>query len=316
MENNWQLKTPVAFIVFKRPDTTEKVFEAIRKAKPPKLLVIADGPRADRPGEAENCAATRAVIERVDWECEVLKNYSGINLGCKQRVSSGLNWLFDLVEEAIILEDDCLPHPSFFRFCEELLTYYRDEQRITSISGQNVQFERRRSEYSYYFSHYYHSWGWATWRRAWQHYDVQMQLWSGVRDSGLLDEILTSKRAVDYWKKTFQSTYDGYVDTWDFQWIFASWLQNGLTIIPNVNLISNIGFSPFGSTNTTTTDSPYASMPTAEMMFPLQHPATLVRNVEADKFTQDTLYNPSWLTRAKAKIKRSLIKTGMTNHKT
>lgn len=140
MENNWQLKTPVAFIVFKRPDTTEKVFEVIRKAKPPKLLVIADGPRAYRPGEAENCAATRAIIERVDWECEVLKNYSDINLGCKQRVSSGLNWLFDLVEEAIILEDDCLPHLSFFRFCQELLTYYRDEQQITSISGQNVQF--------------------------------------------------------------------------------------------------------------------------------------------------------------------------------
>ena len=140
MENNWQLKTSVAFIVFKRPDTTEKVFEVIRKAKPPKLLVIADGPRAYRPGEAENCAATRAIIERVDWECEVLKNYSDINLGCKQRVSSRLNWLFDLVEEAIILEDDCLPHLSFFRFCQELLTYYRDEQQITSISGQNVQF--------------------------------------------------------------------------------------------------------------------------------------------------------------------------------
>ena len=138
--NNSQLKTPVAFIIFKRPHTTERVFEAIRQAKPPKLFVIADGPRAYRPGEAENCAATRAIIERVDWECEVLKNYSDINLGCKQRVSSRLNWLFDLVEEAIILEDDCLPHLSFFRFCQELLTYYRDEQQITSISGQNVQF--------------------------------------------------------------------------------------------------------------------------------------------------------------------------------
>ena len=131
-----------------------------------------------------------------------------------------------------------------------------------------------------------------------------------------MDEILSSKRAADYWKKTFQSTYDGYVDTWNFQWIFASWLQNSLTIIPDVNLISNIGFSHFGSTNTTTTDSPYASMPTAEMMFPLQHPVSLVRNVEAGKFTQSTLYDPSWLTRAKAKIKRSLIKVDMTNHKT
>ncbi len=116
-----QLKTPVAFIIFKRPDNTQKVFEAIRQAKPPKLLVIADGARAERPGEVERCAATRAIIDRVDWECEVLKNYSDTNMGIKQRVTSGLSWVFNTVEEAIILEDDCLPHPTFFRYCEELL---------------------------------------------------------------------------------------------------------------------------------------------------------------------------------------------------
>lgn len=119
--SNYQLKTPVAFVIFNRPDTTKKVFAEIAKARPPKLLVIADGPRADHLDDAEKCTTARAIIDRVDWDCEVLTNYSDINMGCKRRVSSGLDWVFDIVEEAIILEDDCLPHPTFFRFCEELL---------------------------------------------------------------------------------------------------------------------------------------------------------------------------------------------------
>jgi hypothetical protein len=144
----FQLKTPVALIIFKRPDTTERVFETIRQAKPPKLLVVADGPRTDQPGEAEKCAATRAIIDRVDWDCEVLKNYSDSNLGCGLRPATGISWVFEQVEEAIVLEDDCVPHPTFFRFCEELLEYYRHDERIMSISGINPYFGRRRAEYS------------------------------------------------------------------------------------------------------------------------------------------------------------------------
>ncbi|MFM7711944.1 MAG: glycosyltransferase family 2 protein, partial [Microcystis sp.] len=142
------------------PDTTARVFEAIRQAKPPKLLVVADGPRADRADDIEKCKAARAIIEGVDWDCEVLTNYSDVNLGCKNRVSSGLNWVFDTVEEAIILEDDCVPDPTFFRFCEELLEYYRHDQRIMVISGNNFQFGKKRTGYSYYFSVYTHCWGW------------------------------------------------------------------------------------------------------------------------------------------------------------
>ena len=134
------MKTPVAFLIFNRPDTTAKVFEAIRQAKPPKLLVVADGPRSDNPSEAEKCQAAREIIEQVDWECEVLTNYSDVNLGCKTRVSSGLDWVFDNVEEAIILEDDCLPHPSFFPFCEKLLDNYRDDKRIMDIRRNNMQY--------------------------------------------------------------------------------------------------------------------------------------------------------------------------------
>ena len=147
------MKTPVAFIIFNRPDTTKRVFEAIRHAKPPKLLVIADGPRADRPGEAEKCAAAREIIEGVDWECEVLTNYSDVNLGCGKRVSTGIDWVFDQVEEAIILEDDCLPNPSFFKFCELMLEQYRHDQRIMSISGTNYLETWKSSIQSYYFSY-------------------------------------------------------------------------------------------------------------------------------------------------------------------
>lgn len=159
---DFQLKTPVAFLIFNRPDTTRRVFAEIAKARPPKLLVVADGPRADHPDDVEKCAAVRAIIDGIDWDCKVLTNYSDINLGCKRRVSSGLDWVFDTVEEAIILEDDCLPHPAFFRFCEEMLNKYRDDKRIAMISGDNFQFGRKRTEYSYYFSRYPHIWGWAS----------------------------------------------------------------------------------------------------------------------------------------------------------
>jgi hypothetical protein len=155
---DFQLKTPVAFLVFNRPESTIKVFEEIRRARPPRLLVAADGTRADRPGEAEKCAAVRAIIDTVDWPCEVLKNYSDVNLGCKVRVSSGLDWVFEQVEEAIILEDDCLPHPTFFRFCEELLERYRYDERVGIISGDNFLFGVRRTQDSYYFSRYAHIW--------------------------------------------------------------------------------------------------------------------------------------------------------------
>src|SRR6267142_406558 len=140
--SEWQLKTPITFIIFNRPDTTARVFAEIARAKPPKLLIVADGPRVDRMGEAERCAQTRAVVERIDWNCEVLTNYSSVNLGCRNRVASGIDWVFEQVEESIILEDDCVPHPTFFRFCEELLERYRDDERVSQIGGANFQLGR------------------------------------------------------------------------------------------------------------------------------------------------------------------------------
>lgn len=285
--SDFKLNTPVVFIIFNRTDTTERVFAEIARAKPSMLLVVADGPRKDVLGEAEKCAAARAVIERVDWDCEVLTNYSDVNLGCKIRVSSGLDWVFEKVEEAIILEDDCLPHPTFFRFCQELLERYRDDERIMKIAGSNFQFGRRRTEYSYYYSRYAIGWGWATWRRVWNLFDLDMKLWPEIRDGRWLFDVIGDLKAKSYENRirSFELVFQNKVDTWDYQFGFSCFIQSGLIIVPNVNLISNIGFGEFAS-HTKNTNDKYADMKTDEMDFSLKHPPFMMRDSIADDFYQ------------------------------
>ena len=208
-------------MVFNRPAYTARVFAEIAKAKPPKLLVVADGPRPGRPEEAERCAMARNVVEHVDWECQVLRNYADVNLGCGRRFSTGLVWAFEQVERAIILEDDTLPSPSFFPFCEELLERYDDDERIMHISGNNYQPERRPAPYSYYFSRYCHIWGWATWRRAFRHYAFEMNLWPGLRDSSWLPDLLDDEVAAQWWRNCLDRAWRGdrsVYDSWDMQW--------------------------------------------------------------------------------------------------
>ncbi|MBN3943674.1 MAG: glycosyltransferase family 2 protein [Nostoc sp.] len=301
------MQTPVTFIIFKRPQTTEKVFEVIRQAKPTKLFVIADGPRTDHEGEAEKCELTRAIIERVDWDCEVIKNYSEINLGCAKRVSSGLDWVFNNVEETIILEDDCIPHPTFFRFSQELLEKYRNDTRIATISAQNLQLGQKRTNYSYYFSRYNHCWGWASWRRAWQHYDLTIKLWKEVQAENLLHDILIDQKAVNSWQRIFQSVYDNPTGiTWDYQWTFACWMQGSLSIIPSVNLISNVGVGADATHFTSNQEFSFINMSVQAMEFPLKHPPFIVRNVEADNFTQKTVYKVTALDIFKEEVKKKL----------
>lgn len=266
------LETPVAFIIFNRPETTARVFAEIAKAKPPKLLVVGDGARINREGEEAKVTATRAIIDSVDWPCEVLTNYSEINLGCKRRVSSGLDWVFDQVPEAIILEDDCLPHPSFFRFCEEMLTRYRTDQRISHINGNNFQFGNRISDDSYYFSSFVHVWGWASWRDRWQNdYDVSMKCWPRIRDEGRVEDWTANPSLQKYLKAVFDQTYSGKVDTWDYQWSFAARINGRLTVVPNVNLITNIGFGK-DATHTMGSNRVLANMLGEEIYFPLVNP--------------------------------------------
>ena len=304
------MNKPVVFLIFNRPELTAKVFEVIRQAQPHCLLVVADGPRSDRPEEAEKCQQTRAIINQVDWNCEVLTNYSDVNLGCAKRVSSGLNWVFEKVESAIILEDDCLPHPTFFDYCEQLLDYYQQDQRVMSIAGTNFQFGHKRSEYSYYYSRFHDCWGWATWRRAWQYFDFEMKLWPTFRETQFLQYKLSSSRAVQYWRRLFQATYEGKKDSWFYRWLFSCWIQNGLGIMPSVNLVSNQGFSLSASSNTKAEAQKisYANMSIEAINFPLNHPPFMVQDWEADFYTQEARFSPSLLKRFQRKLNNILIK--------
>lgn len=278
------MKTPVALIIFNRPEHTRCVFEAIRAARPEKLFVIADGARNE--AEKEICTKTRAIIDTVDWPCVVEKNYSEHNLGCRDRVSSGITWVFERVEQAIILEDDCLPHPSFFPFCEDVLERYKDDERVMHISGNFFQQKNRRfkTTASYYTSAIPHIWGWATWRRAWQHYDVDLTQWPKLRDSGVMKEKFHNDAAFEYWERVWNQYCAGKIDSWDGQWVFACIAHDGLCINPTTNLVSNIGFGT-QATHTKTSGSIFANTPTQEMTFPLTHPATLEINRHADVFT-------------------------------
>ncbi|MDP9316967.1 MAG: glycosyltransferase family 2 protein [Chloroflexota bacterium] len=278
------LTTPIAFFIFNRPDTTARVFDAIRKARPTKLLVVADGPRPDRRGEEEVCAATRAAIEDVDWPCEVLTNYSEFNLGCKRRVASGLDWVFDTVNEAIILEDDCLPEPTFFPYCAELLDRYRDDTRIFLISGDNFQRGKRYGAASYYFSRYPHVWGWASWRRAWRNYDASLRAWVDAdnREPYLSRFETPNERA--FWTAAWDAVTTGGLDTWDYQLAFTAATQDQLCIVPQVNLVTNIGFGK--DATHTVRRSRLANLPTRPMDFPLVHPEHVLQSHAADTVTR------------------------------
>ena len=282
------LTTPVLFLIFNRPDTTQKVFNAIKQAKPKQLFVAADGPREDKEGEKEKCEQTRKLIEQVDWDCKVKTLFRDKNLGCKIAPSSSIDWFFENVKEGIILEDDCLPSQGFFWFCQELLKKYRNDTRIMIISGNNFQFGRIRGKGSYYFSKYGSTWGWATWRRAWKHYDVNMKNFEEFKKEAQINNIFPIKQQQKYWTKIFQSVYDGKIDTWDYQWAYSRFINNGLSVTPNVNLISNIGFGS-NSTHTKDKSSIFSEMEAREIT-DIIHPNFVLADQEADLLISKLCY--------------------------
>jgi hypothetical protein len=217
-------------------------------------------------------------------------------MGCRRRVASGLGWAFEQVEQAIILEDDCLPHPTFFRFCEEMLEKYRADERVMTVCGDNYLFGRKNVPYSYFFHRIPGGWGWATWRRAWRHYDIEMKLWPTLRATSWLADILSDARAVKYWRNIFDRTFSGGEDagTWDYQWVFSLWAQHGLAATASTNLISNIGWGS-DATHTVAADSVLARIPTAAMNFPLRHPPQVSPDGEADELIFENIYLPEML---------------------
>lgn len=237
------LDTPVLLLAFNRPDLTRQVFEAIRKAKPPRLYIAVDGARSGRPNEEENVAeVVRFVTTNVDWKCELKTLIREENLGCKFAVKGAIDWFFKNETMGIILEDDCLPCQSFFWFCEELLELYREDTRVGQISGFNPLIDFDFDKASYGFSKFGPIWGWASWRRAWNGYDVVMSSWPEVLANDTLKNFVDSKKE-ERWRKTiYQKTFNGEIDTWDYQWSYAKLIKKQLSVIPTVNLVENIGF--------------------------------------------------------------------------
>lgn len=263
------MKTPIALIVYNRPEQTRKVLACIQHAKPEKLFVIADGPSSEK--EQERCRNTREIFDNPGWDCEIIRNFSDINLGCKERVTSGLNWLFDKCKQAIILEDDCVPDPTFFKYCEILLKNYRENSRIKMISGQSFLPSDFTYPYSYYFSRLTLIWGWATWRDRWKEMDLEMKNWPELRASGWVLGLWGNQKIADEWKSKFDDVYQGGLEIWDYQWTYSVWFNDGLTIIPKKNMVSNIGFHQ-EATHTRNPKSKLAGLKTHQMRFPLSHP--------------------------------------------
>ena len=283
------MDTPILFCIFNRPELTHRTFEVIKRQRPKTLLVIADGPRPHVASDVKLIHRTRDVIKSVDWPCDILTNYSEVNLGCKYRMSTGITWAFENYERLIILEDDCLPTDSFFTFCENLLEKYSDQKDVMMISGDNFQ-QMPRTNHSYYFSKWAHIWGWASWRRAWNTYDVEMASWDNVRNTNQWTKFIDCDEEKSHWFDLFDRQRAGQIDTWDFPWMYACWLNNGLCVLPEKNLVSNLGFHA-DATHTTDQHSSLAAMRTYPMNIK-SHPAEVARHVEADQFTWSTIFKP------------------------
>ena len=260
----YQVKSAVLFVIFNRPDTTLKVFEEIRLAKPARLYIASDGPRQDHPDDKLLCSQARSVINSVDWDCELKTFINKKNMGCKDNVSAAITWFFDNEEEGIILEDDCLPANSFFKFCDTLLEKYRNDTRIRHISGCNLQMGKKWGGGTYYFSNRTHIWGWASWKRAWEDYDKNLKKYNNEEIKERLFNIYGDPIVVQSWLEIFYQVKAGKVNSWAYPLDFINFFNNGLVIIPNENLISNIGFNS-NATNTLNADNVYANIPLSEI---------------------------------------------------
>jgi hypothetical protein len=284
------LRAPVALLIFNRPDLTAQLFAAIRAARPERLLVVGDGPR--NAAEAARCQAARDVI-RIDWDCQLSTCYSDVNLGCKGRISTGIDWIFSQVEEAIILEDDTLPSPTFFGFCQALLERYRDDERIMNIGGTNLYprpLPSARRD-SYYFARYGATGGWASWRRAWKHYDVKMAAWPEFKRAGRMKDLFESRAEQLYWTMLFDAQYEQRIGTWDYQWLFARLMQGGLSAISAVNMVVNLGFRADATHSVAMPKSWYPARHSHDLHEHVHPPAVLPLR-DADRHLFDEIFNP------------------------
>ena len=282
---------PVLFIIFRRPENTARVFATIREARPRQLFVAADGPRVSHPEDTERCQLARAVISGVDWPCEVHTRFLERNLGCGRAVSSAIHWFFESVEEGIILEDDILPEPSFFRYCAVLLDRYRDDTRIMNITGYNP-LTRAVGDGSYYPSRFFHCWGWATWRRVERLYDYELRSFPALRDSPIFDRAFPRRLQKEHFMAEFERYHSRDCGNWDMQWCYMIVAHEGICLNPCVNLIKNIGFGP-DSTFAANSASYHAHRKTGELT-DMKPPSSLEPNPAVMDEILAKAYGVSW----------------------
>jgi hypothetical protein len=280
--------TPLLLIAWRRPHTLRHVIDAIRPVAPTRLYVACDGPSPERPGEAEKVDATRAVIEgEIDWPCQIERLYSDVNQGCRLGVSNAITWFFEQVEEGIILEDDCVPHPDFFPYCTTLLERYRHDTRVWCITGRNDQKGIWRGDGSYYFSRYPHCWGWASWRSRWVHYDVCLSSWPVAKSLNIMASIFENEEEESLRVNIYDMLFHvREPDTWDYQWSFACFTNSGLTATPNRNIVANIGYGP----DATHTTSQACHVLDTRGLPDIKHPSFVVRDRIADCFMYQAFY--------------------------
>ena len=289
------MRSAVLFIIFNRPETTARVLAAIRQARPPRLYIAADGPRPDREGEEERCREARSVAAAVDWPCEVKTLFRARNLGCRHAPFSAISWFFKHEPEGIILEDDVLPHPDFFPFCDTLLEYYRDTPGVMQITGNNFQLGVRRGEAPYYFSRFGHIWGWASWARAWNLCDISMPGYlEFMRDEFPARNNFSGREglppeAAEHFASVFRKIDRGMLDSWGYSWQYCLFRHNGLTATPNHALAENIGF--IGGAHYAG-DSLFAHFAAAPLPGPLSHPVNVVADDKADTAAYNLVWKP------------------------
>ena len=308
------LETPILLIIFNRPETTKQVFEAIRKQQPKYLYVAADGPRPDRPDDVEKCEAVRNII-KVDWECELHTLFRTENRGCGFGPAEAITWFFENVEQGIILEDDVVPHSSFFDYCQQLLNLYKDDERVAMISGINLISPWKFDEASYIFSYMGGIPGWATWKRAWTKFDYFIKEWKTKDSKQRIKRLLSNNIAYKHFAKHFD--YFSSInrnDVWDFQWAFTRWNIQGCAIVPGINLIENIGFGP-DATHTSNNNHPQARLKADAMKFPLRHRSFHIdREYDSlifDEFVREP--EPCIINKLKKSLKRFLTRPALKN---
>lgn len=278
----------VVLLTFNRPESAARVLKQIREARPAHLFYVSDAARDDRPRESELVDRTRDLADTVDWPCQVHRVFADRNMGCAQRVSSAVTEALTVVERVVVLEDDCVADPSFFPYCQNVLVRYANDLRVMSVTGDNFQRGIRRTDASYYFSKYPHCWGWATWRRAWNHFDLSISQWPTIRDAGYLSGFCQSDAELQYWTDIFDRVHQGKIDSWAYPWQLCCWMNHGLTVVPEVNLVSNIGYGERATH--TRKRTPVIGLPT-QSLGEIRHPETVVRHAIADAFTDQWVFS-------------------------